>query len=185
MNSLTSARLMSMPKAGSARSRRSAVQTARPAAIVVRMTLRPYQLAVRMQRHQDAEARQQRDHGCAAVTDQGQRNTDDRKDEVGGALGQKLELRLTAVHVALAEQAARADGDLRLDDVIAGAQAVGLRMEKRQDALALIVVDEMPRTPGGGAEERNGDDNQANLQARQQHDDEAGGRNQQRSAQVR
>ena len=36
---------------------------------------------------------------------------DDREDEVRGALGQELELRLAAVHPALAEHAARADRD--------------------------------------------------------------------------
>src|SRR5580704_17942035 len=207
------------------------------------------QLAMRMQRHEDAESGQQRDHGGAAVADQRQGHADYRKDaadhagideyihekaqgdgaarqarkgalrlhrqvqraadhhavqrqneqlshepefladdgedEIGGALGEKFELRLTAVHVALAEQTAGADGDLRLDDVIPGAQAVGLGIEKGQYTLALIVVDEMPRTPGGGAEQRNGDEDQADLQPRQQHDDEAGGRDQQSRAQVR
>ena len=49
-----------------------------------------------------------------------------------------------------------------------GAEAVGLWIEKGQYALTLIVVDEMPRAPSGGTEQRNGDDNQANLQSGQQ-----------------
>src|SRR5882757_558008 len=43
------------------------------------------------------------------------------EDEISGALREKLELRLAAVHPALAENTPRADRDLRLDDVIAGA----------------------------------------------------------------
>ncbi len=74
---------------------------------------------------------------------------DDREDEVGGALGQELELRLAAVHPALAEHAAGADGDLRLDDVVAGAERIGLRVEEGEDALALVVVHEAPAEPGG------------------------------------
>src|SRR5690606_15898446 len=39
------------------------------------------------------------------------------EDEVGGALGDELQVGLRAVHPALAPGAARTDGDLRLDDV--------------------------------------------------------------------
>src|SRR5882672_2674597 len=47
---------------------------------------------------------------------------DHGEDEVRAALRQELELRLAAVHPALAEDTARADRDLRLDDVIARAE---------------------------------------------------------------
>ena len=52
---------------------------------------------------------------------------DHGEDEIGRALGQELQLRLAAVHPALAEHAARAERDLALDDVIARAQRIGLR----------------------------------------------------------
>src|SRR6202162_5764482 len=60
---------------------------------------------------------------------------DDGEDEVGGALGEEFELCLAAVHPALAEHAAGADRDLRLDDVVAGAEWIGLRVEKHEHAL--------------------------------------------------
>ena len=78
---------------------------------------------------------------------------DHRKDEVGGALRQELQLRLAAVHPALAKHAARADRDLRLDDVIARAQAVGARVEKGEHALFLVVVHERPAEPAAEAAE--------------------------------
>src|SRR6185437_2260960 len=49
---------------------------------------------------------------------------DDGEYEVGGALRQEIELRLAAVHPSLAEYASGADRDLRLNDVIAGAERV-------------------------------------------------------------
>ena len=44
------------------------------------------------------------------------------------------------LQIALAEHAAGADRDLRLDDVIARAERIVLRIEERQHALPLIVV---------------------------------------------
>ena len=71
-------------------------------------------------------------------------------DEIGGALRQELELALRAVEQSLAEHAARADGDLRLDDVIAGAELVGFGIEQREDALLLVVVEHvLPGEPAG------------------------------------
>ena len=78
---------------------------------------------------------------------------DHREDEVRRALGQEFELRLAAVHPALAEHAAGADGDLRLDDVIAGAERIGLRIEEREHALALVVVQEAPAEPRADADD--------------------------------
>ena len=70
---------------------------------------------------------------------------DDGEDEIGRTLRQELQLCLAAVEIALAEHAAGTDGDLRLNDVVAGPERIGLRIEKCQHALALIVVQqEMP-----------------------------------------
>ena len=52
------------------------------------------------------------------------------------------ELRLRAVRPALAEETARADADLRLQDVEAGAERVAVGMEPRIEAGALVVVAE-------------------------------------------
>ena len=91
---------------------------------------------------------------------------DHGEDEIGRALRQELELRLAAVHVALAEHAARADRDLRLDGVIAGAERVGLRIEEREHALPLIVVQEVPDDRHGADDERAQPEDVAQLQAR-------------------
>ena len=62
-----------------------------------------------------------------------------RKGEIGVPLGKKGELRLGAFHESLAEQAAAADGDFGLDNVISGAQGILLRVEKGEDALFLVI----------------------------------------------
>ena len=59
------------------------------------------------------------------------------EDEVGGALGDELQVRLRALHEALAGEAARADRDAALDDVKAPAERVLGRVEQRADALLL------------------------------------------------
>ena len=110
---------------------------------------------------------------------------DHREDEVGRALGQEFELRLAAVHPALAEHAARADRDLRLDDVVAGAERVALRVEQRQHALALVVVHEVPDDRHRRAQHRDAAraGGASDRPAHDQHDD-AGRRDQQRRAEV-
>ena len=45
---------------------------------------------------------------------------------------------------ALAEDAAGADGDLRLNDVITRAQRVALRIEKGKHPFTLVAVHEVP-----------------------------------------
>ena len=63
---------------------------------------------------------------------------DHREDEVGVRLGQVEQL-LHAAHQALAEHAAGADGDQRLDDLEAVAERIGPRIHERQQAPAAIV----------------------------------------------
>ena len=48
------------------------------------------------------------------------------------------------VQEALAEQPARAERDLRLQDVIAGAERIALRIEEGEDAVLLVIVQELP-----------------------------------------
>src|ERR1700678_2270582 len=204
---------------------------------------------MRMQRHEDAEAGQQRDHGSAPVADQRQGHADHRQDaarhagvdehideeaqcdgasgqarksvlalhgqiqrasdhdavqrqneqlaqqaelladdgedEIGGPFRQEFKLRLAAVHIALAETPARADRDLRLDDVVSGAQRVVFGIEEGQYALPLVIVDEMPGRPDGASQHGDGYQYDPQLQAGEQHHDEAGGGDQQGRAEVR
>src|ERR1700689_4359607 len=77
MKSLTSGRRMSTAAEGSAIAHSTAeARTRRFNPDMARMWLRSNELAVRMQRHQDAEAGQQRDHRGAAIADHGQRHAD-------------------------------------------------------------------------------------------------------------
>ena len=57
---------------------------------------------------------------------------------------QKVEPVLRAVHEAFAEKLARADGDLRLNNVIAGAERIAIGIEKRQDAVTLVGFKKLP-----------------------------------------
>ena len=79
--------------------------------------------------------------------------------EVGMLFRQKAQLTLRARKKALAEHLARADGYLRLDDVIARAPGIARGIEKREYALLLIVVQ---HEPSEGHDERN--DHEADAQ---------------------
>src|SRR5690606_37354104 len=65
---------------------------------------------------------------------------EDRKDKVGVAFGQKLQLGLGALQPAFAKHATRTDRYLGLDDVIAATQGVFLGVQQHQYPLALVVV---------------------------------------------
>ena len=83
---------------------------------------------LRAQRDADPPARSpSRRRGSAAAADQAPFLGHRREDEIGMALGQIVEMALRAVEEALAEDAARSDRDLRLGDVIAGAERVAFR----------------------------------------------------------
>src|SRR5690606_5997245 len=58
--------------------------------------------------------------------------------EVGVALRNEVELRLRPVQPALALYAAGTDGDLRLDDVVAGSGRIAVGVEEGQDAVLLV-----------------------------------------------
>ncbi len=62
------------------------------------------------------------------------------EDEVGLLLGQEVEVALRALQEAAAGDAAGAERDLRLQDVVAGAQRVAVRVEEGQHAALLVVV---------------------------------------------
>src|SRR6202521_5584591 len=65
---------------------------------------------------------------------------EDGEDEVGRTFGHKAELALQTVQPSLAEQAARANGDSRLEQVVTGAERVLVRVEKDLQAPALVAV---------------------------------------------
>src|ERR1700675_1207889 len=79
MKSLTSLRLVSIAIAGSTLKASSAAAHTRDRSRLAKRMLGTNQLAVRMQRHQYAEAGQQGDHGCAAIADQRQGHADHRQ----------------------------------------------------------------------------------------------------------
>ena len=60
------------------------------------------------------------------------------EDEVGALLGHELEFGLRALQIALARQAARADGNHRLVHVVARALKVNLDAQQVVDAGALV-----------------------------------------------
>ena len=82
------------------------------------------------------------------------------------AFRQELQLRLGAVQPAFAAQTAGANGNFRLNNVIAGAQRVGFRIEEHHHALTLIVVhQEEPQDRNKGGDQHHGDTNQAPAEA--------------------
>jgi hypothetical protein len=91
-----------------------------------------------------AEAGQQRQraHQAELLAEGGE-------DEVGGALGDELQVGLRALHEALAGDAAGADRDHALDDVEALAQRVGGRVQQGADAV-LLVFAAAPRSRRAG-----------------------------------
>jgi hypothetical protein len=70
---------------------------------------------------------------------------------------------LRALQEALAEHAAGAERDLRLDDVVAGAERIALGIEEGQHPLLLVVVQ---RLPGERRRDRGGDDDRRELPQR-------------------
>ena len=110
---------------------------------------------------------------------------DDREDEVGAGFGQEFELRLRALHVAFAKEAARADGDFRLDDVVAVAEGVGFGVKQGQHAIALVVFDaEHPEERQGNGGERTAEEHDPARHAGEEEGDEAGSAHQERGAEV-
>ena len=87
----------------------------------------------RARQHQQIEAQH---HGHA---EEAQLLGQHREDEVGVARRQVAELALGALAVALAHEAARAHGDLRLDLLVARALGVQRRIEEGVDARLLVV----------------------------------------------
>ena len=123
------------------------------------------------------------DHGEGA--DETELFGDCGEDEVGVFLGQEFKLALAAEAIALAQQTARAEGDLGLHDVIARARRIAFRIEEGQHAVALIAVHAEHDIEGHGDRRRYrhaGDDLPA--QSRHEHHGRAGQADQHGGAQV-
>ena len=101
------------------------------------------------------------------------------------AFGQILEMALRALEEALAPDAAGADRDLRLADMIARAQRIAFRVHEDQDALFLIVMQEAEGDRDDRGDGEAGTDEQAQRQAGQKHDGDAARQDHRRSAQIR
>src|ERR1019366_2163464 len=67
-----------------------------------------------------------------------------RENKIGALLRQKIQPRLRTFQKSLAEWASGADRDFRLDDVVAGAERVGLRIYEADHALALVRLEIVP-----------------------------------------
>src|SRR5450830_1804450 len=80
-----------------------------------------------------------------------------REDEVGVADGQETEPALGSLLPALAEDAARADRDSGLPDLVARAPRGEVRIEERADPVLLVVLQEEPR-PSDGERRRHDED---------------------------
>ncbi len=91
---------------------------------------------------------------------------------------------MTAVHITLAEYAARADGDLRLNDVIPRAQRIALGIEEGEHALTLIVMQEVPENRHAAAAKCRSGDQILPLQSAKQHHQSARSGHQQSGAQI-
>ena len=121
----------------------------------------------RPRHHGKVERKQQQ------CTEQPEFLADHGEYEIGGAFRQELQLSLRTLQVALSGDAARTDRDGGLDDVVARAERIVLRIEEGEHALLLVVVQQVPAAPGccdaGAAEQR--DD--PSLQPGEQHDESA------------
>ncbi len=94
-------------------------------------------------------------------------------------------MRLRAIGPAFAKQAARADSDFRLNDIVAGAQRVRVRIEQCHDALLLVIGHEFPEYKCSGHREHGERDHETYRQAGQHDDNHARSGDQQCRAEVR
>src|SRR5258708_5783017 len=92
-------------------------------------------------RSQDADQQQAESRQQNQASDQAELLGEDREDEVGRPFGHETQLALQPVEPSLAEQAARTDRDPRLQQVVAGAEGVLVRVEKDLETLALVAVE--------------------------------------------
>src|SRR5258705_7459285 len=85
------------------------------------------------------------------------------------AFGQIVEVALAALEETLAPDSARADRDLRLADVIAGAERIALRVEEHVDPLALVAVEQIIGDRRGDRDRGRGTGEDPPRQAGEEH----------------
>ena len=95
---------------------------------------------------------QQQDQDARA--DQAELLAGDGEDEVGVLLGDEAGPGLRALEQSLAEQAAVADRDARLLDVVAGAARVERRVDEGEEAVDLVGLEHAHRHRRDGADDR-------------------------------
>ena len=78
---------------------------------------------------QSAADNQQVETEQAQNAEQAQFFAHDCKNKIGVSFGEELELRLAAIGPSLAEQSTGADRNLRLDDVVSGAEWIGVGIQ--------------------------------------------------------
>ena len=83
-----------------------------------------------------------------------------RKDEVGRAFRNEIKVSLRSFQPALADETSGADRDGRLYGVISGAERILRRVDEREDALTLVIVQHRPhqRQACGARDSDTGDD---------------------------
>ena len=91
----------------------------------------------------DAQDQCQEEHQYCHAAHEALFLTDGAVDEVGVLLGHILQFGLRAVEEALAHDAAAADGDFALVDVIAGASEVFFDAQGNLDALLLVGLEHL------------------------------------------
>ena len=82
---------------------------------------------------------------------------DDGEHEIGLFFGQEIKLVLGAVQETLAPEAAGAERDFRLDDIIARAQRIAAGMQEGEDALFLVAVQMVINERGGDGDDSDHD----------------------------
>ena len=85
------------------------------------------------------------------------------EDEVGVGDGEEVALGLGALVGALAPDAAGADGDQGLADLVAGALGVGVGVDEGVDAGLLVGLEALAALPGDAAEQSEAEQDDAGL----------------------
>src|SRR5216684_8578402 len=105
------------------------------------------QLAEPVRRHgrrtQEPDQQQAEDRQQDQASEQAELLGEDSKDEVSRSFRHETQLALQAVQPSPAEEAARADRDPGLEQVVAGAERVLVRVEKVLETLALVAVEQV------------------------------------------
>ena len=127
-------------------------------------------------------------HGCR--TNETELLSRHAENEIGPLLRDEIQLCLRAVQVSLAEEPARSDGHLGLQDVVSGAQRIGVGIEERGNTFLLVrfqaVVDELHgNADKDGRREHNGGDDPMLMGQVKEHAQDADGDQEERGAEQR